>query len=191
MNHVMYAVRSGFTLVELLVVAGITAFLAGMLLVYGSSGREQTTLYVEQAKIVQIIARAKSLAVSTLNRTSAPCGYGVAFHYGSSTYELFRYDIDGDCKDILDPTGFGITSQGGDPTIRYERLEGFVLPAEVVFESGNNSLVYAFFMPPDPSTGVFTSAGTPPVPTASVVLKGRKGVDSLVVTVTRAGQISF
>src|SRR5438105_773284 len=61
--------RSGFTLIELLVSMMITMLLSGFIITYTSGGRAQTTLYVEQAKLGQLVSRAKSLSISTYNKS--------------------------------------------------------------------------------------------------------------------------
>lgn len=187
----------GFTLIELLVVMGFTVLLSSMLIVYGSAGREQTALEVEKTKMAQVLARAKSLTISTLNRQNVPCGYGVAVNYAINAYVLFRYDIPGDINGEADCVG-EIARDGisvNDPAVNgggYEVLEGFSLPPELVFERPTDGLAFMFFVPPDPTALVFTSAGTPAVEKAVIILKGRSGAgNSGMITVTKSGQITF
>jgi type II secretory pathway pseudopilin PulG len=79
---------SGFTLVETLVVIGIVMIMTTTLIAYTRSSGKQITLYTEQARLIGLLNRAKSLA---LQRESAEhyCAYGVRFTGGSS-YELVR-----------------------------------------------------------------------------------------------------
>lgn len=89
---------AGFTFIELIVVIAITGMLSGILIIYSTRSRSQITLYVEAAKVTQILMRAKSLALSTYSLPVVPCGYGVSFGYGGAppvfdgTYEIFSYN---------------------------------------------------------------------------------------------------
>lgn len=194
---------TGFTLIELLVVISFTAILSSMMIVYGTSGREQTTLEVEKTKLVQVIARAKSLSISTFGRTQVPCGYGVAFNSASEnqSYVLFRYDILGE-PECLNKDGELITEipqvvfhnpsmPFDDSVVRYEILDGFPLPRELYLSGGPDSILFVFFVPPDPTTLIFTASGNQ-ASEAMIRIAGRSrpGLAST-ITVTKSGQVSF
>src|ERR1051325_6517465 len=72
--------RSGFTLLEIMVVVTITILLSGMILVYNHSTQRQLILIREQAAIMGAIYRSKSL---TLQKYNVPpnigCGFGLYF----------------------------------------------------------------------------------------------------------------
>src|SRR4051812_45988820 len=92
--------KKGFTLVEVMVVVGVTAMLAGVILVYNSSTRSQILLSTEKVKLTQVVLRAKSLAISTYSDETLSCGYGIAIDPSARTYTLVRYSF-GDCT-VLD-----------------------------------------------------------------------------------------
>jgi len=78
--------NEGFTLVETLVVIGILMILTTTLIAYTRSSGKQITLYTEQAKLIGVLNRAKSLALQR-NMAETVCAYGVRFT-GSDTYEI-------------------------------------------------------------------------------------------------------
>ncbi|MEK7193236.1 MAG: hypothetical protein AAB652_00400 [Patescibacteria group bacterium] len=194
---------TGFTVIELLVVVGITASLASLLVVYGGSARQFNTISVEQAKIGQVILRAKSLAVATFNQPPVPCGYGVAFNAVSSTYTLFSYDVyvgnKKDCGTINvihtnnpQPSDCGPGFDPSSPPPRcYIEIETHALNSGLKFDSAGNTdaMDFVFFRPPDPRTYLFPDP--PRISEKRVYLKTLDGGVSRVVTVNLAGQISF
>src|SRR5206468_841965 len=106
----------GFTILEILVVIGITLMISALAITYKSQSQRQVSLYVETQRVVELILRAKSLAVSTYkdpNTVSDPtlvaCGYGIDINYASNTYSLFSYKIPtgGNCSAIpaIDKSG--------------------------------------------------------------------------------------
>lgn len=184
--------KKGFTLIEILVVIGITTILSGLLISYSSSSREQITVQIERAKLAQTILRAKSMAVSTFNQSGAqggvPCGYGVHFDYNPNsptydTYNIFKYFVT-PCSDITN--GISVNDSRA-----YVPLDTYSLPQPMVkFGDTSQSPDFIFFMPPDPATTLWqNSAQMPP---------GVDGIINLVtnsqksrITVNNSGQISF
>ncbi len=172
---------AGFTLIEVIVVIAIIALLSGYLLTYTGKSREQITLSVEETKLAQIIARSKSLAISTYGNPQAPCGYGVRMDYGAGAYALYRYAVS-DCNSIsvIDPADPG-----------YAELQRYVLPQGILFEDGEAKLDAALFTPPDPHTFLW-SGGAPLINVSGRVYLGTKdGSSHGSVSVSPAGQISF
>ena len=95
---------AGYTMVEMIVVVSVMAMLTTILVVYNRTGQEQITLFKDQAKIINLILRAKSLAISTYTKGGAPCGYGV--HFGvSGEVRIFKE---------LDPNGENLACQNSD-----------------------------------------------------------------------------
>lgn len=175
--------RSGFTLVEVLVVIAITALLAGLILTYSTKSRDQVALYVEQAKLAQTIAQAKSLTISTYNQPIVPCGYGVSIDYNDSamgTYRLFAYNAP-QCDNIsfLDP--------GFEKVINTEQLPGNLVFADPDAESITGIL----FLPPNPNTWVWLHGGSATSTEGRVRIMSRSGELSVDVSVSSAGQITF
>ncbi|MFH1192861.1 MAG: type II secretion system protein [Candidatus Jorgensenbacteria bacterium] len=84
--------RRGFTLMEVVIVLGITAFLSALLLTYNRSSDSLIVLSVERAKVVGFLNRAKAFA---LERNLAKggenvCAFGVNFDKSRGTMKLFR-----------------------------------------------------------------------------------------------------
>ena len=174
--------RQGFTLVELLVTVSITALLSSFVIVYTSRGRAQTTLFVEQAKVGQVIIRAKSLAISTYDSATSLCGYGVHFDIPAGTYALFSYTAS-HCAQIssIDPTD----------AAAYAELQRFSLPKALIFEQSPDSLQDVFFLPPDPTTFVWSGGVLLASGSGAVRVKTADNVYLRVVQVSTAGQVSF
>lgn len=96
----------GFTLIEILVVVAVSVIVMGSFIAYNSASRAQVALSVEQAKIAQLILRAKSLAISSytqdLGSPNVRCGYGFSVNYPERSYSLNRYEVldNRGCDDI-------------------------------------------------------------------------------------------
>lgn len=84
--------RDGFTLIEVMVVVAITAFLAGLLLTYNRSSDNQIVLAAEQARVAGVLFRAKafSLQKNIMKGTAAACGFGVRFEKTGGRLVLFE-----------------------------------------------------------------------------------------------------
>ncbi len=176
--------RGGFTLVEIMVVVSVTAMLAGVILVYNSSSRDQILLSTEKVKFTQVVLRAKSLAISTYSDVSVPCGYGISVDPASRTYSLVRYTF-GDCT-ILDRVD---TTSGNITPVQNGR---YTLPPGLSFDAASSSLRYVIFIPPDPRVLLATGDGTL-IPTTSgdIVLTSGAGTYRAVISVNKAGQVTF
>jgi len=181
--------RSAFTLVEVLVVIAITSLLSGLILSYSSASRDQVALYVEQAKLSQTFAKAKSLTVSTYNQPEVPCGYGVHVNYpgarplageAPNTYTLFSYN----------PPECGSISVL-DPAYRTE-IATERLPGNLVFKDADAaSLTDILFVPPNPNTWIWLYGSSGTTTLGEVPITTRSGTLSVTVSVSSAGQISF
>ena len=173
--------RGGFTLIELLVTVALTALLSSFVIVYSSSSRTQTVLFVEQAKIGQVVVRATSLAISTYSSASPPCGYGVHFDAPARAYALFSYAV-ADCASIrsIDPGAAA-----------YSASQRFSLPQGIVMEDTEDSLSDIFFVPPDPKTMLWVRGTLLAGGSASVRLATADGTRKSALQVSPAGQISF
>lgn len=174
----------GFTLVEILIVTGIIAILSGSLVLYGTTGRKQSALYIEGAKVAQVILRAKSLAIAGFTAPNAPCGYGVHIDNATERFSLFSYrDTNCDAISSLNPS---------DPT-KYREMESFSLNPAVVFENCSGRLDEALFVPPDPTTFLFRDGvGLGEGQSSGVIcFATTDGTARLTLTVSAAGQITF
>jgi type II secretory pathway pseudopilin PulG len=166
---------SGFTLVELLVVIGITVLLSGFLLAYSGTSRSQVSLSIERAKLTQMILRAKSLAIETYG--SAGCCYGVRI-LDATRYALVSYGV-ADCSAIIsvDPAGTNT-------------METYTLSSNLSFD--NNSVNFlVLFIPPDPRTVIMSGGAV--VQEGTVTMRATNGgtASNVVVTVGAAGQVSY
>lgn len=186
--------RAAFTLLEMMVVVGVSISLAAVLLIYGSNAKEQSILSIEEAKIAQLVMRARSLAISTFNQTTPPppCGYGVRIQplLNPQRYVLFSYDYPGDpnklskCRTVTSVLG------GGSGAV-YSVLETHRLDAPISFVLPNpvDWMQAVFFKPPDPTVLLLPgAAGNPPF--KKIYLTGKSG-GSRTITVTNTGQIAF
>ena len=196
--------ENGFTIIELMVVVGVTITLTSMALIFGNPSRQNLVLSVEQAKLSQVILRAKSLAISTYNQPPVPCGYGVAIDYGSNSYSIFRYEKYNPGKKTKNCGGINqiLTSitcppyveadppYGGSlPPHCYKDEETYVLPPGISFDgSVEDPLDYVFFRPPDPATLLFPNPDLNP-PQKNITLSNSMGSRSIIVN--SVGQLSF
>jgi prepilin-type N-terminal cleavage/methylation domain-containing protein len=169
--------RRGFSLVELIVVVGVTALLAGVLVSYNSQGRSQVALSVERAKIAQVIGRARSLAISTYLQNPTDCGFGVQFNIGPArNYSLVQFN-NATCSDL----------SGGTVTVR----ETFRLDPALDFGSGASQIGLLVFVPPDPTLLMEDASGSPIAGIGKIYLAERGGGNPIALDVGFAGQVSF
>ena len=174
---------TGFTLIELLIVVAITALLSSFMLVYQSTGRQQVSLYVEKSKIAQFVLKSKSLAIATYIDPSSPvCGFGVHFDYAVSTYALFSYNA---------PNCNAISFIDTTDSANYKVFESFPLAQGLSFKDGVGKLDHVFFIPPDPTTliwsgGVLVGSGS-----GNIYVATTDGTASITITVSTAGQVAF
>jgi len=177
--------KKGFTIIEVLVAVSITIFLSSALILYNSRSREQTSLYLEQGKVAQIISRAKSLAISTYARENN-CGYGVRFDYANSKYYIFAYGGA--------PVNCATVAQDGIDLQFESEVAGFPpfqLNPVLIFGSGQNRLTDVLFIPPDPETVIMTEGDAFPVENGTVYLQTKDGLAGVSVKVGVAGQITL
>lgn len=183
------ALRSGFTLVEVLVVIGVTSLLASLIVTYTSDSRDQVALAIEQAKLAQTVSRAKSLALATYGRREAggsssviPCGYGVSINYDTHAYALFSYPP-GECRSI----------PRIDPQIVAENIvDAITLPRNVRFRSpGPESASEILFVPPDPTTFIWNAGDNATSTFGKIIMNPPGGSPSRAVEVGIGGQITF
>lgn len=171
--------RRGFTLIEVLIVIAITSLLAGLMLTYTSTSRDQVALYVEEAKLAQNISRSKSLALATYNRPEVPCGYGVGIDYDSSSYSLFAYRAE-DCSEV------DFLSAAGK-----EEISSFALPPNVRFAPpGAASIEDVMFLPPEPRTWIWHAGSLATSTGGEIVLMTPAG-STVTIKVGVGGQITF
>lgn len=182
-------------MIELIIVIGITALLTSLVLLYGSSSRAQIALNVEKVKIVQVLSKAKALAISAYAGQNASCGYGVRFS-DPSHYEIFRYNP-ASCSNIaaLDLASGG--AYAPVPTAVYTLHPSLIFdPGPPNPLPGSERLDAVLFVPPDPKTllwngGSQLGMGTVQLNSGTVYLKTKDGSASASVTVSAGGQITY
>ena len=207
--------KSGFTLIEILIVLAITAMLSSLAIVYTHVGQNQISLSIEESKVAQLILEAKELSIATYSSNSATCAYGVKFDYAnsaaSSTYSLFAYNAAATsplyggrqiCPSIAS-TSAAIDTSAIQP---YQSGSWQVNTAQGVKLNGyaaSDTIQYVLFYPPDPCMLVgiegqtflqsICSSAFPYTdpPTAYVYLSTTDGSMSRTITVNPVGQVSL
>lgn len=169
-----YAMRRGFSLIEMLVVLAILVLLTSVLVLYNRSGERQILVLREKARLIGTLLRAKSLAINTFVEDSPACGYGV--HIDPPRYFIFR-DRAIDCR-----TSDHIYGASSDEIVPDAEAS---LPPLLSFSAvGASDIV---FVPPDPE--VFLNGGTA-LTEAIISLSSADGASQASVTITDAGQVS-
>jgi prepilin-type N-terminal cleavage/methylation domain-containing protein len=183
--------RKGFTLIEVIIVVGITAVLAGMILTYTSASRDQVALYVEQAKLAQSISRTKSLAITTFNRPPGdgpvPCAYGIHMDYDAQTYTIFSYAAPRCAITAADLAQIGEEdcSQTSACVVSTEHL-----PLNVRLVADDAAAVSdILFVPPDPKTWIWKQGFNATSTEGQVSLEATQA--TVVIRINQAGQITF
>lgn len=144
--------KNGFTLVEVIIVAGITGFITTFLLINFSRTRinfaEETNIFISKARIAQT-----KTASSAKFKNSIRCGYGVRY-INNRSYAIYA----GENASVLNcstqtkdynPTG------GADNDADFE-IATFADP-RIEFKTVFRAI---YFEPPDPKTYIIDSGGT-------------------------------
>jgi len=174
--------RAGFTLVELLVVIVVVTMLSVVMISYNSSSRAQLAVMVEEARIAQVLIRAKSLSVATYNQPSVPCGFGLHIDYARREYSLASYKIP-TCANLPSATLSSIASN----------MEVFTLSPDLVFDRETDPATVhdVVFIPPQPSVLLSNPSGLILSGTGFVHVRGKAGSATGDVSVNSAGQVTF
>jgi prepilin-type N-terminal cleavage/methylation domain-containing protein len=187
--------KSGFTLIEMLIVVAISAMLAAISISYSGVERDQAALSVEATEISQFILQARSLAIATYgSAVGSACGYGVAFDSSSGTYSIFAYVPNSGylvpcpvMSSVSVAPGMGARAKYTDETWKVYPRNGITFSM-----SSSSALSLILFYPPDPATLLFDKsgnlmAGGP----ASIDLVTPDGAASRTILVNSVGQMSF
>jgi prepilin-type N-terminal cleavage/methylation domain-containing protein len=177
--------RQGFSLVEILVVIGVTLALSAITLVYTAGTRDIVNLSVEQAHVAQYLSRAKSQALASYAQVGTACGYGV-YIASTETMQIFSYTDATNCA----PASLTAASirNAGNRTV----TDTSPLARGVLFDTGNGVVEAVLFVPPDPTTYYIVrgNGNLNPGGSGSVVLR-TPGNNTSTVRVSSAGQITF
>lgn len=143
--------QKGFTLLEVAIVAGITAFITTFMLINFSRSRinfaEKTNIFILKFRIAQT----KAVASARFN-TSIRCGYGVRY-INNQSYAVYAgenasvFDCATQNKDY-NPTG----GPDNDSDIEIVSFTDTKVEFKTVFRA-------IFFEPPDPRTFIIDSGG--------------------------------
>ncbi len=175
--------KQGFTIVELLIIIGISVVLLSFgFSFYNRAAERQLILFREQNKLVSALDKAKYLALSTFGQEQAPCGFGINLNASNNTIIIFKeLPVSGnDCANIdyvYTPAG---SSAGGD-----EIVETIQLDQAVRFN--NLMLNNVVFIPPAPQ---ITVNGDPSVQSASAEIVDFGGTTASSVTIAKTGQMT-
>ncbi len=174
----------GFTLIEIMVVIGIMSLLLTTTYTYSRSSEKQIAILRDQAKVVEIANRAKSLSLSSYGEEGAACGYGIHLEK-PRTLIVFR-DLAEDCATSDGKLIFSDTTLPCDRSNPDEEcLEAYVLEQNVSF-SDDTSITDIDFVPPDPEV-IFSPDG---LEEAIIKIKLLGTSIEKIVKINGAGQIS-
>lgn len=165
----------GFTFIEILVVISIMTLLSSLLILYSRTGENQLILFREQARVISILNRAKSLSVQTFNVPEPACAFGVNFSQMENSFLIFR-DLATDCRDA----NYTYTADSD------ELFEKYQLDSKIKF--GELTLTDVVFIPPDPKTLIDKD---PNKIEATISLQTLDASVSLEVMINNAGQITI
>jgi len=136
--------KKAFTLIEVMIVIGIVVILAAIGVVFRGSGNSQLALFTDQAKVVGVLTRAKSLALQKLKAggTDNVCATGVYFSTSTAiNFMVIFKDLDEDKN--LDN---GCSSNGQyDGDSSNEMVDRIDLDRSVAFASAPETIL---FIPP-------------------------------------------
>ena len=177
----------GFTLLEILVVVGITVVLTSMVAGYSREGGRQLALVATETKMLNLLSRAKFLSVETFfgggrSDKQRICAYGVRIE----SDQMFIF------QDLSSTPGCLPDNPLGDNDGRYsginERLVGElneIKLTDTALAFGETDLSEVVFIPPDPRTKINNSN----ISEASIKVKIKEGSGQFEITVNNAGQI--
>lgn len=142
----MAVIKSGnkaFTLIEVLIVISIMSLLSGFLLVYTRGSENQIKIMKDKASFLNLIYRARSLSLRTLQSDPPECGYGI-YIINDKQYTLWRDTATkSDCSDA-DKLYNSAT----------EQVEGVAMLSgglKFVNFGGSDFMKSILFIPPDPT----------------------------------------
>jgi|SRR3989344_6268422 len=182
-QHCNLGCGAGFTLIETLVVISITIILAGVLLVYNRSNEGQIVLYRDQAVIVGLLNRAKSLAIQKYREPAfsdySACAFGVHFEPSPSRDFVLFQDL-----------GLGGCTAGrvyayNDGAVPPEELQRISLDSRLRFVGIPASGLDILFVPPEVSILTNSPDGLP----IAITVETNDGKFVSTATIGAAGQI--
>ncbi|MEK7162958.1 MAG: type II secretion system protein [Patescibacteria group bacterium] len=173
--------KKGFTIVELLVSIGIVALLSAVMLTYSRTGERQIIIFKEQAKIIGVLSRAKSLSIAAFGDTgtNVPCGWGVHFDSLGMIMTVF--------KDLPSDLNMGCLSANniydGSSDEKFEEIK---LDNKAI-KFGELQLSDIIFIPPDPLIIIDNNLSKTE---ALIKIKTIDDQSERIIKITNAGQIT-
>jgi prepilin-type N-terminal cleavage/methylation domain-containing protein len=202
------ASRAAFTLIEMLIVIGISTLVSAAAILYSNVGQNEVSLTVETAKVAQLILQARELALDTYSGTSGACAYGVHFDITDQTYSLFAYTPGTSrCPSAETVESTTIISSGVMGSYASSSWQMPVAKGVVIVSPGNLPTACSvghtgspvvgdiLFYPPAPATLISPANGngkfSSPTPSSIVCLETSDGKNTAVIAVNPEGQVSF
>ncbi len=188
-------------MIELLVVVAIMAIISGTLVSFSRIGHDQVTLYVEASKVIDVILRSKSLAISAYRDpdvSRVTCAHGLSIDLASDPgkFSLNRY-----LKKLQPDPSIPVplcANIGSSTSIisNYDRVVAergeYVLSRNVVFDASETTAADIVFRPPDPQIYFFAPDGTKlRASSSSIVVKNKNGSGRIRITVGQGGQVAY
>lgn len=158
-------------MIEIFIVVSISVLLSAAMILYNRIGERQIALFKDQARIINLILRAKSLALQTYTEGSAACGYGIHFDSAVSTAILFK-DQAADCANS-DIIYSGLS----------EEIGKVVLPSGEKFSQLDFSDI--IFIPPDPRVVI-----TPVMDSGLIIISPLDDSSRVKIRINSAGQVT-
>jgi prepilin-type N-terminal cleavage/methylation domain-containing protein len=189
--------RSGFTIIELIVVLALTAIFSTFAILYSSTSRNEVALSVESQKIGQLILEAKSLSIATYKSPgSASCGYGFVLNLNTNpqTYSIFSYSPAGAPPCASD---YSLGTTGINAPVEEIAYTGgtWQIPVSqgVKIVGGTDPLAMVLFYPPNPDIFLSEDNATFDVPpkTLHIYLTTIDGKNNATISVSPGGQVTF
>jgi hypothetical protein len=201
MHRIWHFIRKGdaraFSINEVIIVMAITVFLSGILLSYNRSSEKQIVIFKDQALIVGVVNRAKSLAAERYTGSGGAnaCAFGVEVDIAAKRIVLFQDIKPGNdvfsCKEIGGSYAPSVSNgfiYSPDIDSR-EMLETVSLDPRTIMTMTANGANVAdkgdiLFIPPDIDA---TSTNAFPL---VITLRDESGVNSGYVRILANGQVT-
>jgi len=189
--------RAGFTLLEMLVVIGITTLLSVVAIGYSKAGQNEVALTVETSKIAEVVLQAKELAINTYGTTangSKACAFGVHFDANAQTYSLFAFiTVGAHCPSLASTTV--TTFVYSDPSMVQEyQPSSWNIPVTQGVQIDSTDFSDVLFYPPAPITLInplnavkFSS----PSGASNINLSTIDDKNHSVISISPEGQVTF
>lgn len=183
--------RSGFTLLELLIVIALSVLFSTFVIISGHTGQNGVAMTVEETEISQLILRAKSLSITTYTGAGTGCGDGIHVNPASGTYSLFVYSPNSGVCPSFASTSQATDIEGGE--IAYDSESWNVPVAQgLQLGTGAGELRDILFYPPEPEVLISQDGNTflPTAQTSYIYLQEVGGSVSATIAVSPTGQVS-